>query len=66
MEKTWKLEYIDLSERLPSRVGAPELSMLDLLTQRDRPKEAEKIQTFEQWRGCYNSLVSVLATRHSN
>ena len=35
--------------------------MLDLFTQQDKPKEANKIQTFEQWVGCFNTLVSVMA-----
>ena len=63
-EKIWKLEYVDLNELLPSRLGAPELTMLDLFTQRDRAKEAKKIQTFEQWVACFNTLVSVMAARY--
>ena len=38
--------------------------MLDLFTQRDRAKEAKKIQTFEQWVACFNTLVSVMAARY--
>ena len=38
--------------------------MLDLFTQRDRAKEATKIQTFEQWVACFNTLVSVMAARY--
>ena len=63
-EKIWKLEYVDLNELLPSRLGAPELTMLDLFTQRDRAKESKKIQTFEQWVACFNTLVSVMAARY--
>ena len=63
-DKIWKHEYVDLSELLPSCLGAPELTMLDLFTQRDKPKEAKKIQTFEQWVGCFNTLVSVMAMRY--
>ena len=35
--------------------------MLDLFTQCNRAKEAKKIQTFEQWLACFNTLVSVMA-----
>ena len=35
--------------------------MLDLFTQRDRAKEAKKIQTYEQSVACFNTLVSVMA-----
>ena len=63
-EKIWKLEYVDLNELLPSRLGAPELTMLDLFTQRDRAKEVKKIQMFEQWVACFNTLVSVMAARY--
>ena len=38
--------------------------MLDLFTQRDKAKEAKKIQTFEQWVACFNTLVSVMAARY--
>ena len=38
--------------------------MLDLFTQRDRAKEGKKIQTFEQWVACFNTLVSVMAVRY--
>ena len=60
-EEIWKLEYFDLKEMLPSRLGAPELTMLDLLTQHDRAKEAKM---FEQWVACFNTLVSVMAARY--
>lgn len=63
-EKVWKLEFVELNELLPSRLGAPELTMPDLFTQRDRAKEAKKIQTFEQWVACFNTLVSAMATRY--
>ena len=38
--------------------------MLDLFTQRNKAKEAKKIQTFEQWVACFNTLVSVMAARY--
>ena len=63
-EKIWKLEYVDLNELLPSRLWSPELTMLDLFIQCDRAKEAKKIQTFEQWVACFNTLVSVMAARY--
>lgn len=52
-----ELKYADSNELLPSRLGAPEVTMLDLFTQRERAKEAKIIQTFKQWVVCFNILV---------
>lgn len=62
--KIWEGEFVELSELLPCRLGAPELTLLDLMSGRDKPKEARKITNIQQWVVCFNSFTSVMAVRH--
>ena len=65
--KIWEGEFVELSELLPCRLGAPELTLLDLVACRDKPKEESikrKITTIQQWVVCFSSLISVMAVRH--
>ena len=55
---------MDLSELLPSRLGAPEVTLRDLISNRDKPKEPRKISTIQQWVVCFNAFISVMAVRH--
>lgn len=63
-EKIWGGEFIELSELLPSRLGAPELTLRDLVANRDKQKEPKKITTIQQWVVCFNAYTSVMAVRH--
>ena len=65
-EKIWKGEFIDLNELLPSRLGAPELTMWDLLGKSEKPKAPKKIETFPQWSLCFNTYISVHVMKHPN
>lgn len=63
-DKIWKGKFIELSELLPCRLGAPEVTLMDLMSNRDRPKESKKITTIQQWVVCFNSFTSVMAVHH--
>ena len=63
-EKIWKGEFFDLSKLLPSRLGAPELIVKDLISSKERPKEQKKIATIQQWVVCFNTFISVMAIKH--
>ena len=62
--KIWKGEFIELHELLPSRLGAPEVTLLDLMSGKEKHKEPKTITTIQQWVVCFNSFVSVMAKRH--
>ena len=62
-ETIWRGEFRELSELLLSRLGAPELTLQDLVSNKDKPKELKKI-TIQQWVVCFNAYVSVVAIRH--
>lgn len=63
-ERIWRKEFIDLSELLPARLGAPELTLMDLIAKRDKVKESKKIHTIEQWVVCFNTYISVMSIRY--
>ena len=55
---------MDLSELLPSRLGAPELTLKDLISSKERPKEQKKIAMILQWVVCFDTFISVMAIKH--
>ena len=57
-------ELIDLSELLPAWLGAPELTLMDLIAKWDKVKESKKIHTIEQWVVCFNTYISVMSIRY--
>ena len=63
-EKIWKGEFVELSELLPSRLGAPKVTLRDLMSNRDKPKEPKRITSIQQWVVCFNSVISVMALKH--
>ena len=63
-EKIWKGEFVELSKLLPSRLGAPEVTLRDLMSNRDKPKELKRITSIQQWVVCFNSVISVMALKH--
>lgn len=53
-----------MHELLPARLGAPELTLMDLFGQNQREKRnARNIQTIQQWVVCFNAFMSVVAIR---
>ena len=63
-ERIWSSDLLDLSELLASRLGASELTLRDLVSNRDKPKEVKKITPIQQWVVCFNAYISVMAIRH--
>ena len=63
-KKIWKGEFIELHELLPSRLGAPEVTLLDLMSGKDKLKDQKKITTIQQWEVCFSSFMSVTEIRH--
>ena len=63
-EKIWSGEFVDFDMLLPANLGAPELTMRDLLANKDRPVKSNKVESFEQWIICFNTYLSVLSIKH--
>ena len=53
-----------MSELLPGRLGAPELTLSDLIAKRDKVKGSKKIHTIKQWVVCFNAYISVMSARY--
>ena len=63
-EKKWKGEYIQLDKLLPSNLGAPELTLVDLLRKNQEKQGCSKrIKTIQQWVICFNAYTSILAIK---
>ena len=63
-EKIWRGEYVELQELLPARLRAPGPTILDALLQPDRMKQKKTITTIQEWIGCFNTFISVVAMRN--
>ena len=63
-ERIWSSDLLDLSELLASRLGASELTLRELVSNRDKPKEVKKITPIQQWVVCFNAYISVMARLH--
>ena len=70
VNKIWRSEFIELSELLPRRLGAPEVTLMDLISNRDRPKDPKKITTIQQskighsWRLCCGPCILQVRSSH--
>ena len=53
-QKIWRNEFIELHELLPARLGIPEPTLLDVLSQK---------VLRQQWALCFNSYITVLAMK---
>ena len=63
-EKIWKGEYIQLDKLLPSNLGAPELTLVDLLGKNQEKQEySKRIKTIQQWVICFNAYTSIVAIK---
>ena len=63
-EKIWSGEFLEFSELLPSWLGGPELTLQDLVANKDRQNEAKRITTIQQWVVCFNTYTSVMSGCH--
>ena len=57
-EKIWRKEFVELDALLPSRLGAPEPTLQDLVCGEKR-KEKKGIVTIQEWVGCFNTYITV-------
>lgn len=62
-EKIWRGEFVDMQDLLPSRLGLPEPTLLDLVVQAKR-KQLKGITCIEQWVTSFNLYISIMALRH--
>ena len=60
-ERIWKGEYIDLIDLLPSQLGAPELTFLDLLAKTEKARPKKQITTIQEWALCFNTFMTIIA-----
>ena len=56
--KIWRKEFVELDALLPSRLGAPEPTLQDLVCGEKR-KEKKGIVTIQEWVGCFNTYIAV-------
>ena len=61
-EKIWRKEFIELDALLPSRLGAAEPTLQDLVCG-ERKKEKKGIATIQEWVGCFNSFMAVVLVK---
>ncbi len=61
--KIWQEEYIDLDGLLPTRLGAPEPTLGDLIAGDKQHKEKRGISCIQEWVTCFNTFMAVLALR---
>ena len=57
-------EFAQLGELLPCCLGTPKPTLLDVMSRRDKLKEARKITNIQQWVVYFNSFTSIMAVRH--
>ena len=52
------------SEAVSVGMGAPEVTLRDLMSNRDKPKEPKRITSIQQWVVCFHSVISVMPLKH--
>ena len=62
-EQIWKGEYIELRELLPSQLGAPQPTILDLFGKAEKPRQKKEISSIQEWILAFNALVVIIAQR---
>ena len=63
-EKIWRSEFIELSELLPSRLGIPQPTLLDVLAPSTPKPPVKQISSIEEWVMCFNSFLAIMAMKH--
>ena len=61
-ERIWRREFIDMHELSPTRLGAPEPTLHDLLSQ-EKAKKQKHINRINEWVIRFNTYISVIALR---
>lgn len=61
-ERIWRREFIDMHELSPTRLGASEPTLYDLLSQ-EKAKKQKHINNIDEWVICFNTYISVVALR---
>ena len=59
--KIWEGKYVELDGLLPSRLGAPEPTLGDLVAGEKQHKGKRVIGCIQEWVTCFNTYMSVLA-----
>ena len=57
------MRVLELSTLFSSRLGAPEITLRDLMTSEGKAKEPKKIITIEQWVVSFHTYIAVMAVR---
>ena len=61
-ERIWRREFIDMHDLSPTRLGASEPTLYDLLSQ-EKAKKQKHINRIDEWVICFNTYISVVALR---
>jgi hypothetical protein len=63
-DKIWHNEFIERHELLPSRLGEPPPTLMDVLAGPSTPKTPLKqISTIEEWVMCFNTYVALVVNK---
>ena len=64
-QKIWRNEFIELRELLPSRLGIPPPTLMDVLASPSTSKAPLKqISTIEEGVMCFNTYTALVALKH--
>ena len=63
-EKIWRNEFIELHELLPSRLGVPQPTLMDVLAPTKQRTPLKQITTIERWVTCFNTFMTVVSMKH--
>ena len=62
-EKIWRKEFVEMDQLLPSRLGAPEPTLGDLVVGEKKQKEKKSISSIQEWIVCFNAYAAVILQR---
>ena len=62
-EKIWRNEFIELNELLPSRLGIPQPTLMDVLAPSKQTTPLKQITSIQQWVSCFNTFIAVVSIK---
>ena len=62
-DRIWRNEYIELCELLPSRLGVPQPTLMDVLAPSKQTTSPKQISSIQQWVACFNTFITVVSMK---
>lgn len=60
VDRVWRKEYVEMDLFLPSKLGAPEPTLGDLVAGERKKREKRAINSVQEWVMCFNSYMAIL------